>query len=82
LKVIFFLTVLEFERRALGFLGRHSYHLSHAFNPFCFGYFSDEALNFCLGLASDCDPPTCAFHKLELQVYTTIPSLFVQMESH
>jgi hypothetical protein len=31
--------------------------LGHAPNPFCFSYFSDSVLHFCLGLASVLNPP-------------------------
>jgi hypothetical protein len=35
------------------------YYLSHTSSPFCFfGYVLDKVLHFCLGLASDCNPPT------------------------
>jgi hypothetical protein len=53
----FFLEILEFELRTLHL---YSYHLSHDTSPFCFSYFSDRSLCFCLGLASDCEPSTSA----------------------
>jgi hypothetical protein len=34
-----FLAVICFELKALYLLVRHSYHLNHTVNPFCFNYF-------------------------------------------
>jgi hypothetical protein len=57
-----FFVVLGFEFRASCFARQVLYHLSHTRSPFCFVYFSDKVTHFCLGLASDFDPPPIASH--------------------
>jgi hypothetical protein len=50
--------------------------------PFCCSYFSDKVLQFCSGMALECDPPTYAPQCGWSQVRTAMPSLFVEMGPH
>jgi hypothetical protein len=62
--VIYFVLIIGFPRstgvwtQGLMVARKEFYHLSHVVALFCFSYFSGRVLHFCLGLASDCDPPT------------------------
>jgi hypothetical protein len=50
------------------------YHLSHAPSPFCI---CSDRVSFFRGMASECNPPTCA--SRDWKVYITTPGYFVEI---
>jgi hypothetical protein len=72
-RIPFFLVVLEFELRALHLLGRHS----NTWALFCFSYFSDRVLHFCLGWTTVLLPMPPMY--LGPQARTIMSSLLVEM---
>jgi hypothetical protein len=56
--------------------------VSHAPSPFCFSYFSDKLLHFCMGVASDSHPTTSASQIAEITGMNLHTQLVFEIGSH
>jgi hypothetical protein len=81
-----FLVVLGFELRALQLLGSCSATRVTPPVLFCFSYFSDKVLHFCLELALDHNPPNTppylAVHLFFVSYFSNLLTYYTHTHTH